>query len=186
MKDRVLNIALMLMLGLAGYALALYLDRHAPPPRAQMGAGKSAAPTVQMKVPEFSFTTLDGQTHNIADFHGKIIVLNFWASWCAPCQKEFPDLLHIAADKKEDVVLIALSSDIDQDAVDKFLRKINFAPSENVLIAIDRDQHITEGLFQTYRLPETWIINRHQILKSKLIGAAWNKKDLLSMIEARE
>src|SRR5688572_23935010 len=47
-------------------------------------------------VPEFSFRTLDGKAHALEDFKGKATVLNFWATWCAPCLVEFPQMLNLA------------------------------------------------------------------------------------------
>lgn len=173
-KQILRNVLILLALIMAGYALALALQNIAPAPPTPRAAQPGSAVAPQ-PMPEFSFQTRDGRTHHASDFKGKIIILNFWASWCAPCVKEFPLLIKLADAFQKDAVLIALSSDIDRESMDKFLRsQNNIDPYENVFIALDTDQKITRELFQTYRLPETWIIDKQHNLAGKFIGADWD------------
>lgn len=135
------------------------------------------------KTPEFTFQTLDKAQHNLRDYQGKIILLNFWATWCAPCVKEFPHLLQIANEYPDNIVLIALSSDIDKAAIDKFVQKFDLNISaQNVLIALDED-NITQSTFQTFKLPETILIDKNQNMRKKLIGADWEIEYLKNEIE---
>src|SRR5690625_4297652 len=55
--------------------------------------------------PDFSLTTLDGESVRLSDFRGQKIMLNFWATWCAPCRAEMPDMQKFYDDK--DVVVLA-------------------------------------------------------------------------------
>lgn len=134
-------------------------------------------------VKAFSFTDLNGQTHDVRDFKGKIIVLNFWASWCAPCKKEFPLLLDIAHDYPDDVVLVALSSDIDPQAIGTFLKTQENVAAPNIFISHDPNQATTMGKFGVDALPVTWIIDQKQQLKNELTGAAWTKDALTGIID---
>lgn len=140
-------------------------------------------------LPDFSFTPLgQKQPINTASLQGKIIIMNFWASWCAPCVKEFPYFLQLAAEFPDDVVFMGLSSDHDNDAMNRFLDKLRSDyPAEmaldNVLIAMDEGGSITRGTFQTFRLPETILIDRDGLMQEKLIGANWEYNDLKALVQ---
>jgi len=69
------------------------------------------------EAPDFALATLDGSTVRLSDFRGKPVVLNFWASWCAPCRREFPLLRATAQDAHGRYVVLGVStSDIRSDA----------------------------------------------------------------------
>jgi len=185
------NIAILLIIGTLTYALTLYLSQNNIAPNINEAPDKSAIQKdikTAQKAPDFTFTDNAGKTHKASDFKGKIIILNFWASWCAPCIKEFPNLLTIAESYKDDTILIALSSDLDKSAITKFINKmksttdLNF-DAPNIFIALDEDQKITAGTFSTFKLPETIIIDRNQTIRHKLIGADWDIKNLQEIIE---
>lgn len=164
-----LNIIILLVLCLLGYALTQFMFRSAPP---------SAEET---RAPEFTFMDLDGKAHHLSDYEGKIVLVNFWASWCAPCVKEFPALLKLAADNK-DIVLIALSSDLNEDAIHKFLKRQKNWKQVNVVIALDEGGK-TMGLFGITKLPETLILNQKQEILRKLVGAAWEPENVQKQID---
>ncbi|MBL8743174.1 MAG: TlpA family protein disulfide reductase, partial [Myxococcales bacterium] len=69
--------------------------------------------------PDFTLPTLDGGQVRLADYKGKTIVLNFWASWCAPCRDEMPSLarLALALEGRKDIVLLTVSVDEEPQAI---------------------------------------------------------------------
>jgi len=189
------NIAILLIVATITYALTLYLSDNNINTNINNVPNKSAIEK-QIKgaqiIPDFTFTDINGEQKSASDFEGKIIILNFWASWCAPCIKEFPNLLDIAKTNKDTVILIALSSDLDEAAIQKFITKGKAMESfngldfnaTNIHIALDKNQQITAGKFSTFKLPETLIIDRNQNLRHKLIGADWTREDLQNIIES--
>lgn len=182
MKNSRINILIFIFLAVLAYGATRYFDAQTP-----QSSGIIAQPPAPSEVasgeivPEFSFTTIDGQTHNIREFKGRVVLLNFWATWCPPCIKEFPELLKLAAENPDKVTLIALSSDIDPKAVETFLKK-QTGVTENVHIAIDENMLITQKMFQTYKLPETIIIDSNQKMKEKIAGADWDPAYLQNLV----
>lgn len=168
-----LNATLFIAVAALGYGLTTYMDHAAPPARAE---------TEIKALPDFSFTALDGKTHKAKDFRGKIVIVNFWATWCPPCVVEFPALLKIAADNKDNVVLIALSSDTKEDDIKKFLQQQK-EPADNVFIAHDRED-VTLKIFGVTQLPETVITDRELNIREKLIGAEWEPRMLQKIIDS--
>ena len=122
----------------------------------------------------FSFEDLKGETRHISDFKNKIVILNFWASWCAPCRKEFPDLLNIANTYPNDVVLIALSSDIYKENIHQFLSDYKIE-GHNVLISHDENSIITDGIFSIKNLPVTLILDQKGEQRYRFDGYKWQK-----------
>ncbi len=185
-----INILVLAIIAVGTYFVTIHFSEKTTPIVNQVPDKKSVTKTIQdtQKIPDFTFMDIKGKTYQAYDFQGKIIILNFWASWCAPCIKEFPNLLDIVNTNKDDVVLIALSSDLDETAIHKFIQKMqinknfNFDAS-NIFIALDENQAITAKKFQTFKLPETIIIDQNLNMRHKLIGANWELGDLEKIIE---
>src|SRR5713101_4410722 len=74
--------------------------------------------------PDFKLTSLDGKPVTLADSHGKVILLNFWATWCGPCRAEIPDLVELQNKYKDRLQILGLVvDDGDQDAIKEFVEK---------------------------------------------------------------
>jgi cytochrome c biogenesis protein CcmG/thiol:disulfide interchange protein DsbE len=129
--------------------------------------------------PSFTVRTDNGQTVSTANFGGKVLVLNFWASWCPPCVQETPSLTQFTADySRKGVVVLALSVDRDQKAYRAFLDR--FKPA--FLTAIDYKVHEDYG---TFIYPETYIIDRSgKVVKKIAEGADWNDPALRRYIDS--
>lgn len=177
----IVNVAVLLIIAALGYAVTISLEHRTPiiaQPSTPIEAVKNQQPA-----PDFTFTTTDGKTHSLKDFKNKIVILNFWASWCPPCIKEFPHFIKAAKEFENDVIFIGVSSDLDEAAMTKFTDKLGDLPP-NTFITLDEDQSITKDTFQTYQLPETILIDQSQIMRTKIIGADWDYETLQQHIKA--
>ena len=70
------------------------------------------------KAPNFSLKTVDGKTVNLTDYKGKIVILDFWATWCPPCRRGIPDLINIQNEFNKNVVVIGISLDREKTIKD--------------------------------------------------------------------
>ncbi len=75
------------------------------------------------KLPEFGFDRCDGDELTTADFEGRPVLINFWATWCAPCLKELPDLNKLAVEAGDSLSVVGVSIDKDPAQLRKFLEK---------------------------------------------------------------
>ena len=124
------------------------------------------------------FTMSDGvQTVDLAKLRGKIVVLNLWATYCAPCVEELPSLLALQQ-KMPGIAVVAVSTDQDDAVYRKFLVKHHV----DVLTVRDADQKVNQ-MYGTVLIPETYIIDRQGIIRRKFIGAQdWTQPDIVDYL----
>jgi cytochrome c biogenesis protein CcmG/thiol:disulfide interchange protein DsbE len=138
----------------------------------------SRPPRIGTAAPDFTIQDSDRKVA-LSDFHGKVVVLNFWASWCAPCVEEMPSLLQLQQRfKDKGVAVVGVSIDVDGDAYHRFLKdyKIDF------LTVRDPDQR-TSNLYGSFKWPETYVIDRNGIVRRKFIGAVeWSQPEIVDFL----
>lgn len=118
------------------------------------------------------------QTVSLRDYRGKIVVLNFWASWCAPCLEEFPSLIQLQRDMPN-IAVVAVSFDTDANAYRQYLADNHIA---GITTIIDLSQQSNLS-FDTTRPPETYIIDRRGVIRRKFIGAQnWTNPEILNYL----
>lgn len=126
------------------------------------------------------FTVSDAErTVSLHDYKGKIVVLNFWASWCAPCIEELPSLLQMQKDLGDHVTVLAVATDQDVDQYKRFLRDHPM----NVITVNDQAQS-SSNEYGTTGWPETYIIDRKGIIRRKFIGPVeWTNPAIVEYLE---
>lgn len=145
------------------------------------------AETDKPLVPDFTLTSSDGAEISLSDYQGKVVVLNFWASWCPHCRAEMSDLqaLHDQFSEEEDVVLLLINQ-IDgrrQETVEtskKFLEQNDFTMTN----LYDYGQ-VGGRIFGIPGLPTTVVIDREGYMSSYVVGGV-NVDIVLEMVEGAE
>ncbi len=130
--------------------------------------------------PDFSIATDSGRTVTRSDFGGKLLVLNFWATWCPPCIEEMPSLDQFQKQFAGDgVVVLGVSVDQSPGAYRNFLSKVNVA----FQTARDPESRISTE-YGTSKYPETYIINRDGRVVEKIIGPTnWTDEAMLARVK---
>jgi len=137
---------------------------------------RGAAPRfVARPAPEFTVQD-EGRRVALSDLRGKVVVLNFWATWCPPCVDEMPSLVRMQQQlRSEGIVVYAVSVDVDRDAYEKFLTEYNVRELLNVR---DPEQKGART-YGTTGFPETFIIDRNGVVLRKLVGPVdWTSPEM--------
>ena len=131
------------------------------------------------KAPGFALTDLSGQSLTLAQFQGKVVLLNFWATWCAPCVVEMPSLLELHHDRP-DLAILAVSIDENPEAYNRFLIR------HHVDLNTVRDPAQTAAkLYHTEGWPETYIIDRNGIIRRKVVGPQdWSSPEIRAYLKS--
>ena len=133
---------------------------------AQLGTfvAASGAPAVDFRLPD-----RDGRTVLLSGYKGKVILVNFWATWCTPCGKEIPALERLwRKTQSSEFAVIAIDAGDDDAAISNFLRHIDPPPSFTV--ALDRDLTVTT-LWHVDGMPTTFLIDADGRIAFRAIGA---------------
>ena len=147
-------------------------------PLAILSACNRGAHPAQTDKPAPDFTVSDGTTSvHLANYRGKVVLLNFWATWCQPCLVELPSLLQLHRDQPN-LVILAVSIDEDPDAYTHFIARRHVD-----LITVRDPTESAAKLFHSDMWPETYVIDRKGIIRSKYVGAQdWSDPEIRAFL----
>lgn len=120
------------------------------------------------KAPDFELSDMQGQKHRLSDFHGKVVLINFWASWCRECITEMPSLNAMYEKfKNKDVVVLGVSTDSDIRDIKKSLGRTPVTYP----VLIDRDGEVFERKYAVRGLPTTVIVDKKGYIAGRILGS---------------
>lgn len=133
------------------------------------------------RAPSFSIVTDSGQQISNKEFGGRVLVLNFWATWCPPCIEEMPSLNAMAKQlAPKGVVVLGVSVDRNAAAYERFRKQARIS----FLTARDPGAEISSR-YGTFKYPETYVIDSRGRVRQKHIGPRnWLEPEILQSIEA--
>lgn len=145
--------------------------------------------TILKTLPDVSFPSFsDGKTIELKKIQqtDKLIIVHFWATWCGPCEEEFPALLELTktVSDKSDVVFLFIAVNDKRKDIIKFLKKYDALKSEDFNLLLD-DELKHQKFFGTYKLPETYLFNRDGSLLRRFSGAQnWMDPEFLEYFKS--
>jgi thiol-disulfide isomerase/thioredoxin len=168
----------------AAAALAVYLlpDGDDEPFATRLGGIENFVPArVVKRVPDVAFQDEDGDSVTLGAFRGKVVVLNLWATWCAPCIKELPQLDRLQAELEDKgVIVVALS--LDRDGASKVRAFYDEAGIENLEVFVDPTM-AAQKEFGAPGLPTTILIDRDGNERGRLVGPAeWDDERAIRLV----
>ncbi|MEC4673776.1 MAG: TlpA disulfide reductase family protein [Nitrospirota bacterium] len=141
---------------------------------------RKARPDLEQEAPGFTLVDLNGKSKSLSEYKGKVILLNFWATWCGPCRVEMPSMETVYRELKgEGFEILAISSDPQGVVVTRPYSKSN---DLTFPILHDADYDVS-GVYGVRTLPMSFLIDRHGTLRHKVFGARdWNSSEAKEII----
>lgn len=154
MNWRVFLFAILLAVAGTGLYLTLF---HRP----------ATGPKIGAIAPDFTLPGRDDQPTSLGSFRGRTVLLNFWATWCGPCQQEMPSL-EALYQRYKDRGFVILGVSLDEEGwpvVEDFLKRVPV----NFPLLLDSAQAVSDA-YQIYRIPETYLIDAEGRILDKFVG----------------
>jgi thiol-disulfide isomerase/thioredoxin len=173
-------------LGTAWFATALFVLLLGLPAAVAAGnetikPGEFIPATPQQPAPQVGFTDADGKPVTLADFKGKPVVVNFWATWCQPCLKEMPSLDRLQADLDGRLVVAAVSEDrMGAQRVIPFVAEMGL---DKLKIYLDPRAELGRA-FNVRGLPTSIVIDAEGKVVGRVEGAAeWDSAEIMALLK---
>jgi peroxiredoxin len=141
---------------------------------------ESAGPAAEgQTAPDFRFKDQSGKQFSLSDFRGKVVLVNFWATWCSPCREEMPSLESLLRQMdSNNLKMLALSVDDSWVQVNEFMHESGIA----LPVYADFDKQIATR-YGTLKFPETYVVDKKGKIVLKVIGAAdWVAPDMVAYL----
>jgi len=135
-------------------------------------------PVVGSPAPEIALKDLQGQEVGLSDLHGKIVLLNFWATWCKPCKEEMP-AMQAAYDKlrSEGLVVLAVNELEDAGKVAEHIR----THGHTFLVVMDHDNRVANR-YGVVGLPASFLIDRQGIVREHVFGSLLTEERIAELV----
>jgi peroxiredoxin len=119
------------------------------------------------KAPDFELVDLQGATHRLLQYRGKVVLLNFWASWCAECLIEMPSLDSLYRKyRSNNLVVLGISIDRKRETIEGVLKKVPVSYP----VLIDLKGEVSSKKYTVIAIPSTYLIDQNGFIKERLMG----------------
>ncbi len=145
--------------------------------KVELKPGEVEYPEVSFISPDFELPSLSGGKYKLSDYRGKVVFINFWATWCATCKVEMPSMEKLYQTfKKDEFEMLTVSVDKDQSLIKPFMEKYKLTYPT----LLDPNSKVAKGAYKTTGVPETFIVNKEGIIVYKAIGPDdWSTPEMM-------
>ena len=126
---------------------------------------KTNAAEVGKKAPNFTLKNMNGNKVTLRDLEGEKVFINFWASWCPPCQTEMPDIQKLYKNHGNDIKIIAINLEEKKEKVKKYLENENLT----FPVLLDKNKKVASK-YLVRAIPTSYFINENGIITAKHLG----------------
>lgn len=131
------------------------------------GASMTVPVEVNYEAPELTLVNLDGQEQSLVDYHGQVVLVNLWATWCPPCKAEMPTLeAYYQAHQSDGFVTVAVNDGDPTDDVAAFVKEYELS----FPVWLDPTYQATDHAFKTSNLPSSFVIDREGNIRLRWVG----------------
>jgi peroxiredoxin len=145
------------------------------------GCGAQSCPELGKTAPDFTLQNIEDKSVTLSELKGKTVVINFWATWCGPCQFETPffQAAHLERGNKS-VVILGIDVKENSAVVKTFVNGKNIS----FPILLDTEAQVVQKYCCPNALPITYFVNGEGILKARKVGAFQNQAELMNMLDS--
>lgn len=166
--NRWLGTALLIMALLLAVGGALRPDPRAAAREPDAPGGPRARPEVGYPAPDFELPTLEGGTVRLSDLRGKVVFINFWASWCPPCRAEMPEIAKLRAEGIPDLVILGVDLTHTEPSVET-VRSFMGDNGYDWPVALDVRGEVTSA-YRVVSIPTSYFIGPDGVITAKHVG----------------
>ncbi len=129
---------------------------------------------------DFTLPDINGKKVSLSEFKGKVVILNFWATWCGPCRAEMPSMNNLYLELKDKgLVVIAVSVDASEKPVRSFVKELKLL----FPVLMDKNKAVSFDEYGVLGLPTTFLIGKNGIIIEKFLGEReWDAPDMKGKI----
>ncbi|HWQ04752.1 MAG TPA: TlpA disulfide reductase family protein [Longilinea sp.] len=169
---------LLLLLGVLALSVLIILAFiHRVELLAWVTRNAGSIPEVGKDAPDFSLKDLNGETVRLDDFHGKVVVVNFWATWCIPCREEMPLLQQFSVENFQDVVVLGIDLDEPRDLVASYTKQFQI----DFPVLLDAGSKVADRYF-IHGFPTTIVVDTDGKIMAIHIGKL-TQENLMEFME---
>ena len=130
--------------------------------------------------PEFALADLDNKRHRLSEYRGKVVLVNFWASWCVPCLREMPGMQRMADSLRDQAFeILAINVAEQQHRVQEFLNSMDIS----LTVLLDSDGSTLKA-WQVRGLPTSFLIDAEGRIRYRVVGPIdWDSDEVLATID---